>query len=508
MLSGQTKNTKMAEQRFATFFINILLWIPFLILMPLFGILNLYKKLLEYIAINFLKPHFRPPQSMDMTMCQGRSSELPYTNAAQVWVVQGSWISAKEFSDHFRKCFLEDSSDKYKNLYAHVTTYGTYSFYSHCKPQELDLSWHIREYSLKDYGQGTLESWAVTWMTANTYEERRPIWQVAILHLGSLESGSMETAIVAKFSHSLIDGYSFVHMIGKLTNNEAPYLVPRRTLSWKDKVKYIYQAPYGVISAYANQAFSRDSQSPYKKLASSIKSKPQPWLMSFATLDLNTVKMIRKATDTRFICLMVAAQFGALRKLLLETMSEKELPENLWIGSSLAWPNHPLHLTNHWTLGYFKCPIRMSDPLQRLRAVEAFYRDFKENNTDIKGMYSLMPLIRILPAWARRLFLRYDFALKNVSFFFASLMLSAKKHYLLGRPVKKLYLPLACPDVVPVALYGVTTSHSGQIDLSISAVQSVVVKNQEELDRLTQVYFTQELEAIADLCGLKLEISD
>ncbi|CAL8102884.1 unnamed protein product [Orchesella dallaii] len=57
-------------------------------------------------------PHFRPPQRMDMIMCRGTSYELPNKNAAQVWVVQGSWIIAKEFSEHFCKCFLEDNSEK------------------------------------------------------------------------------------------------------------------------------------------------------------------------------------------------------------------------------------------------------------------------------------------------------------------------------------------------------------------------------------------------------------
>lgn len=202
-------------------------------------------------------------------------------------------------------------------------------------------------------------------------------------------------------------------------------------------------------------AFSRNSQSPFKKAAracSSAVEKPsdaQQWFMSLATFDLNTVKLIRKATDSHFICLMISAQFGALRRLMLETQVEQELPEYLWIGSSLPWPNHPHALTNHWTMGYFKCPLRLADPLQRLRWVEAFYRDFRKTEYDTKGTLALAPLLRLLPTWARRFFCRYDFALSNVSLFFASLMLSSKKHYLLGREVKKLYLPLECTDVIP-----------------------------------------------------------
>ncbi len=52
------------------------------------------------------------------------------------------------------------------------------------------------------------------------------------------------------------------------------------------------------------------------------------------------------------------------------------------------------------------------------------------------------------------------------------------------------------------ALYGVTTSHGEQIDVATCACNAIV-RNQEELDRLTQIYFVEELESIAVLCGLK-----
>lgn len=96
------------------------------------------------------------------------------------------------------------------------------------------MKWHIRQLSLSDYGHGTLESFAAAWMITNTYERKRPVWQIAILHLG--DEGTMETGIVAKFSHSLVDGYSFVHMVGKLTDNPAPYLVKDKELTWKERV--------------------------------------------------------------------------------------------------------------------------------------------------------------------------------------------------------------------------------------------------------------------------------
>lgn len=426
--------------------------------------------------------------------------------------MSGKWITASEFSSHFYSCFLEGNSEKYRNLHAFVTSYGGYSFYSHCPPEQLDLKWHIQEYSITDFGNGTLESFVATWLVTNTYQRNRPYWQIAILHFGEPANPStLETGIVAKFSHALLDGYSFVHMIGKLTDNPAPYLVQDRKFSLKDRLKYIYRTPVFVVAYYIDLVFPRRNQSPFShssRMATLGKpiGQPQEWLMSFVTLNLKSIKMIRRATDCHFVCLIISAQFGALRKLLLETRKESELPEYLWTGCSLPWPNHPQSLTNHFCVGYFKCLLQLSDPLERLHSLEAYYRNFKENEHDVIAMFGVIKsLLLQVPPVLPRFLSRYDPGFNNVNLWMSPLMLSTKQHYLLGRPVKNLYLPAVIPDVMPVSLMGVTTSHSGQIDVSFGACSGVIVKNQEELDRLTQIYFIEELAAIAALAGLNDE---
>jgi len=44
-----------------------------------------------------------------------------------------------------------------------------------------------------------------------------------------------------------------------------------------------------------------------------------------------------------------------------------------------------------------------------------------------------------------------------------------------------------------VVLFGVSTSHSGSLDLSLVA-NSEIVRNQSDVDRLTQVHFPLEVE--------------
>lgn len=205
-----------------------------------------------------------------------------------------------------------------------------------------------------------------------------------------------------------------------------------------------------------NIVLSRESQSPFKNyvLASSPTSnktsESQQWYISLETWDLKTLETIQKASGSHFTCLMISAQFGALRRHLLETKRLEELPEFLWIGSSLAWPNHPKTFTNHWTMSFLKCPLKIADPLERLKWLEKFYADYDKHEYDVKGILVLQPLLRLLPTWTRRWILRYDFALRNIPLFFGYLTLSTEKHSLLGRAVKKLYLSQICADVIPV----------------------------------------------------------
>lgn len=231
------------------------------------------------------------------------------------------------------------------------------------------------------------------------------------------------------------------------------------------QAKCFFEAPMALLLMYVDLIFSRTSRSPFKNLVptgisfADSSTEKMEWFASFASLDLESLKVIRRATDSHFVCLMITAQLGALRRLMLETMHDSELPKYLWIGSSLPLPNHPHILTNHWTMGYFKCPVRLEDPLKRLQFVENFYRKFKRQELDIKAFLFVFPFLRILPTWARRFLIYNDVGLQNASLFFGSLMLSTKTHQLLGREVKKLNVALINPDILPVCEYTIHITH-------------------------------------------------
>jgi hypothetical protein len=61
------------------------------------------------------------------------------------------------------------------------------------------------------------------------------------------------------------------------------------------------------------------------------------WFISFASLDLNLVKGIRRKTNTHFGTVLMTMLAGAMRTFVLETGKSDEdhhLPDNIFVGHS------------------------------------------------------------------------------------------------------------------------------------------------------------------------------
>jgi len=74
-------------------------------------------------------------------------------------------------------------------------------------------------------------------------------------------------------------------------------------------------------------------------------------LYSFFTLDLESVKRVRRRTGAHVISILLTLLGGVLRRLLIEQRGQKEaeLPDHIYTAHSLPWPSHPRNkLCNEW----------------------------------------------------------------------------------------------------------------------------------------------------------------
>jgi hypothetical protein len=93
-------------------------------------------------------------------------------------------------------------------------------------------------------------------------------------------------------------------------------------------------------------SYQQDGQLPYPDHTPSTHKHlaiAQEWNISFTTLSLEKVKIVRRLAKCHFNTVLMSIELGALRKHCLKYCKEDEnlLPKNAWIPSATAWPGHP-----------------------------------------------------------------------------------------------------------------------------------------------------------------------
>jgi len=211
----------------------------------------------------------------------GDTKQVPIVNVAQIWKVDGI-LDIDEFRTLFQRLFITcpESRSNYLNLYCYLKRFGGYVFKKSVDHLEIDK--HIVVRDLTSSGESTLEGFIVKWMVREKYVEERPLWEIALVYLPVLDdddegkdgekkemdncvkneddddnlgtiiskinnnakksnskinSNKFETVVLLKMHHCLTDGYGFIHIVDKLTGNEAPYLVEEEEENLFQKVK-------------------------------------------------------------------------------------------------------------------------------------------------------------------------------------------------------------------------------------------------------------------------------
>lgn len=273
--------------------------------------------------------------------------KIPY-NIGFCLKVRGN-IDANEFRNHFSNTFnLDSDNDPYDKFFSYFVVRGGYVFRAISRGS-LDLSQTISDTQLEE--NESLENFLARWMIIG-HPEKRSRWQVAIIPLPE-----NTTAVAFKMDHNLIDVYSFVHILDKLTGSKAPYLVKDFRENFWGKLKQIIAGPthLGVM-----KGLPRD-QNPFHCIYPvSSPERKREWMYSFTSFPLDDLKALRKLNGSvRMASVIFTILVGALRRFLIEVenVREDELPLEVKMGNSLPWPKHPAmndnirgpdRLQNHW----------------------------------------------------------------------------------------------------------------------------------------------------------------
>ena len=149
---------------------------------------------------------------------------MPITNGGLI-VRLNSSINYDQFVRHFYQQFLLnlDSCDtispnnKYVNLHCDLVTFCGYLFKRIVsKHGTINVRDH---FSYKHSLEGEdLNVYLATWFQT-PFEKNKPLWNGVIISVEASDKSNLENSTVVAFkaSHALVDGYSLVHMLEKMT---------------------------------------------------------------------------------------------------------------------------------------------------------------------------------------------------------------------------------------------------------------------------------------------------
>jgi len=211
--------------------INTFLWIVILLVytIPL-SIGFIIKLSINYIAVK-LHPEFIPLTPNDVLVVREAPDIQKITTGGIILRIQGQ-IDFTKFQGLFQELFLtSENYERYKNLYCDLVKFCGYLFkrvvvssngnnnVPSSRNNKMDFTQHFVHKDLSQEIGGYKEVMG-NWFQAE-FKEGYPLWQILLLK----DEENHQTFVGIKAHHVLMDGYSFVHMLDKLTGNASPCLV-------------------------------------------------------------------------------------------------------------------------------------------------------------------------------------------------------------------------------------------------------------------------------------------
>jgi len=164
------------------------LWLPMLIVFSIW-------KIIALILVKCFHPELIPISYNDAYFALYACEQQPLMSVGTTLRLKGR-VEAEDFKNKFIKCFLEDSENRYRNLYCYFVI--CYGFVFKKPVSKLVFKNHFIEKTLprgmvpEEYLNGSL-------ISAYPFKQQPP-WQVIILHTQDNE----ETFVSIKMHHGMI----------------------------------------------------------------------------------------------------------------------------------------------------------------------------------------------------------------------------------------------------------------------------------------------------------------
>jgi hypothetical protein len=100
-------------------------------------------------------------------------------------------------------------------------------------------------------GEKELEELIGKFVDTNDYGEK-PNWEILLIHVQerSKKEGFCKTVMIFKLDHGLGDGYTFAHLVERLTGINSPYVVKEKHWSFLERVSTSFLMKIGKLLVF------------------------------------------------------------------------------------------------------------------------------------------------------------------------------------------------------------------------------------------------------------------
>ncbi|XP_035701597.1 uncharacterized protein LOC118433611 isoform X2 [Folsomia candida] len=448
-----------------SFLANCVLWIVLVCVYTVPLLIGFCIRCTINYAVQRRESSLTPLSPNDILLIREAPDKQPIANGGLIIKVDGKldFVSIRE---QFFKLFLQTGNlDRYENLYCDIVKRCGYLY---------------KRRIVEDF---TLPRW-----------EDHFIYKEENLTDIKKEFSAWFQEKYVEGHHALMDGYSFVHILDTMCNNQPMKLgAKEENFSRIETIQLVFSLPLVAIKYLLRHFWFKDGfPTDLPKL-----TEEAVLPIALASVDLQPLKMIRRKLNLKFPSIVYSLQVGALSRALADI----DMKETL-LSTSFPVPNHPRNkLTNHWSGGTVKIPFRENSALKRVLASN----DSFNKMTGQQGPYLVWKYVAWLP-WLFPAFLNYSMSFSNLSLFryraSMSCMLQSEVEYtLMGCKVINVFHAPVMKDSFPQAvILGCSSTHSTKCDFSLFG-HPALFHDQDEMDRLMG-HLKSELEQLLRECDL------
>lgn len=382
----------------------IILYIPLVILILISIVILLPIVIYRYVVSKFV--HWQDPMigpilsGITAFFCNSDPYKEPNT-VVLAYIPLKQKIIKDEFVKLLRTQLI--APNYYPNLKQYLVKKYGYFFWRNV--DNFSLENHVRHFQPFNCSKPVTTAEERTWYLKNklTFDPSQSPWEFLIIenYIDSTDP-TVKSMVILKVNHCLMDGYSLLAVLGKLTlkpwkihaqgatRNKTP------TTGFNKLRNFLHLlVAFPNVLTYIFECFTDKNESLIKAIENSNKRMTyRQHLTHPQAIPLDRLKAVKNAYGVSLASLITTIASIAVANQFKRQFGK--FPEKMLCPFVLPWPDHPDKLTNHCTVTHLFAKVVENDPKKTLLELEKTYLSVTQSKVPA-ACYYLLEIVGLLP---------------------------------------------------------------------------------------------------------------